>query len=116
MTLRRWPWEQDSRIDKVKRIADSYRTALNAVDPQSCHIVDARMVECGQEWVCGQVVNVDQLVTAQEAAAELGFSPVSVHAWARSSQEEIPVRGKRDGKSLYRLGDLIRYDALRDGE
>ena len=108
-----WPWAEN-RGDKLKRIVASYRTALSEMAPGSCHLVDARMVEFGEAWVCENPVDVDRLVTVQEAASEFGMFAHSMAFWARQRPDRIPVRGTRAGKNLYRLGDLIRYDALRE--
>lgn len=108
----KWPWN-DTREDRLKRIIDSYRTALMEVDPATCRLVDARMVEFGQGWVCSTtVIDVERLVTAQEVAEEFGINPWNVHDWSRRHPEVIPKRGKSVGKTLYRLGDILNYQAL----
>jgi hypothetical protein len=111
VTVRHWPWA-DSRGDKLKRIVASYRTALLEMAPGTCHLVDARMTEFGEGWVCEDSIDVDRFITAREAAVEFGLSPVAVTAWAREHPDRIDVRnnGRQD---LYKAGSLIRYDALR---
>lgn len=107
----KWPWP-DNREDKLKRIVASYRTALLEVDAPTCHLVDARMIEFGQGWVCSNtVIDVEKLVTAQEVADEFGINPWNVHDWARRHPDIIPKRGSAGGKTQYRLGDILAYQA-----
>lgn len=107
-----WPWPEDTREDRYRRIIDSYRTALMNSDPATCRIVDARMQEFGQTWlVSGVIVDVERLVTAQEVAEEFDINPWNVHDWASRHPDRVPRRGKRDGKTLFRLGDIIAYQA-----
>ncbi|MBF4194610.1 hypothetical protein [Mycolicibacterium phlei] len=107
-----WPWPNDTREDRLKRIIDSYRTALMEVDPQTCRLIDARMVAYGQKWITSDVVvDVERLVTAQEVAEQFDINPWNVHDWARRHPDKIPRRGKKNGKTLFRLGDIIAYQA-----
>lgn len=113
MATKAWPWN-DTREDRLKRIIDSYRTALMDTDPAICRQVDARMVEYGQGWVCSEtVIDVERLVTAQEVAEEFGINPWNVHDWSRRHPESIPKRGTEGGKTLFRLGDILAYQAMK---
>jgi len=81
-------------------------------DPSTCRIIDARMQEYGQTWITSDlVVDVERLVTAQEVSEEFDINPWNVHDWARRHPDQIPKRGKKDGKTLFRLGDIIVYQA-----
>lgn len=107
-----WPWPRDTREDRLKRIAESYRTALMEVDPGTCRLLDVRMIECGQGWICRDtIVDTNRMVTAQEVSEEFGIPPWTVHDWARRHPELIP-KHKKNGRALFRLGDLLRYQAL----
>lgn len=112
--MAKWPW-QDSTQTRLRRIAESYRTALKEVDPETCRLIDARMIEFGQSWICSDVIiNVEDLVTAQEAAEQFGWAPWNVHDWSRRHPDMIPKRGSRGGKTLYRLGDILAYQSSCD--
>lgn len=111
MTARHWPWAEN-RGDKMKRIIASYRTALQEMAPNACHLVDARMTEFGEGWVCDNAIDVDRFVTAREAAIEFGLSPVAVTEWAREQPDRIPVINN-GRQNLYRIGALLRHDVLR---
>lgn len=107
-----WPWPRDTREDRLKRIVDSYRTALMESDPATCRILDARMGQYGQGWISSDViVDVERLVTAQEVSEQFDINPWNIHDWARRHPDQIPKRGKQDGKTLFRLGDIIAYQA-----
>lgn len=112
--MAKWPWPKDTKEDRLKRIIDSYRTALMDIDPTACRHLDARMAEFGQGWVAGNVViDVNNLVTAQEVAEQFGLQPWNVHDWSRRHPDAIPKRGAKDGKTLYRLGDILAYQATQ---
>lgn len=81
-------------------------------DPATCRILDARMAEYGQGWIAsGVIVDVERLVTAQEVSEEFDINPWNVKDWARRHPDQIPKRGSKSGKTLYRLGDIIAYQA-----
>jgi hypothetical protein len=115
MGKERWPWN-DTHDAKLKRIVESYRTALFQVAPDVCQLLDARMIECGQRWVCGDyIVDVDRLVSAREVSEEFGLPGWSVHEWSRRHPDLIPKHKQDDGSVLFRLGDVLRYHALKEG-
>lgn len=109
---RAWPWK-DNHEAKLKRIAESYRTALMDAAPARCDELDARMIEYGQRWICSDsVIDVDRLVTAREVSEEFGLPPWSVHDWARRHPDQIP-KHERGGGVLYRLGDVLAYHSMK---
>lgn len=108
----KWPWPRDTFEDRMRRIIESYRTALLDCDPVACRHLDARMAECGQGWIAGDaIIDVNRMVTAREVADTFGLSPCNVHDWARRHPELIP-KHQKDGKTLFRLGDILRYQAM----
>lgn len=106
-----WPYRRDrSEVDKLKRIIDSYRTRLAEVDPAGCRIIDARMALFGEPWVGGPIDTSEEL-TVEEIYAKFGrgFEPHCIHSWAHDEPSKLPKRGNRNGKTLYRLGDVLAY-------
>lgn len=94
------------------RVIDSYRTALKEVDPEVCRLVDARMEEFGEGWITRDTpVDVNRLMTARQIADEFGLSPWNVMDWSRRHPDMVP-KHKRGGTTLFRLGDVLRYQAL----
>ena len=110
--MTKWPWN-DTHEAKLKRIAESYRTALLEVAPDVCKLLDARMIEYGQRWICSDtVIDVNRMVTAREVAEEFGLPPWAVHDWARRHPDLIP-KHRKGGNVLFRLGDILAYQALK---
>lgn len=105
-----WPWPRDTTQDRLKRIIDSYRTALKEVDPTACGLVDARMCEYGQSWVCSdQVVDVNEKLSAPEIARRFGINAWNIHDWSRRHPDLIPRLKDVNGKTVFRLGDVLAY-------
>lgn len=92
------------------RIIESYRTRLAEVDPAACRIIDARMALYGESWV-GGAVDMSEDLTVEEIYVKFGrgFEPHSIHRWAHEYPTRLPKRGKRNGKALYRLGDVLAH-------
>jgi hypothetical protein len=105
-----WPWPEDTTLDRLKRIIYSYRDALRLTDEQTCNLVDARMAEFGQGWVCSDlVVDVNELKTCKEIADQFGFSPWDIQNWHQRHPDQIPLRGKKGNRNLFRVGDVLAY-------
>lgn len=96
---------------RYRRIIDSYRTALLECAPEACRLVDARMVEFGESWVCGDSqVDVNRFMSAKEIADEFGFQPWNIQDWARRHPDK--VRKYKVGRNvLFRLGDVLSFQA-----
>jgi len=98
---------------RYRRIIDSYRTALQGVDPGACRLVDARMVEFGEEWVAtDEIPDVNAIMSAPEIARQFGFNPWDVHNWVRAGNL---TRYGTDTRPKYRLGDVLAFQAMRKG-
>jgi hypothetical protein len=79
-----WPWPGDSTLDRSRRVARSYRDALQRADPNGCEALDALMVErFGQTWLAPTVatLNGEDWVTVSEAATLVGLTPAAVYKW-----------------------------------
>lgn len=108
-----WPWPADTKDDKFRRIIDSYRTALMEVDATNCRLVDARMAEYGQSWISSnEPVDVNALKSAAEIAEQFGIQPWNIMDWSRRHPGKIP-KHKRGGRVLFRVGDVIAYQAFQ---
>lgn len=107
-----WPWPEDTRIDKLKRIIDSYRDSLSTVDPQACRKLDEKMAAYGEKWISSaEVINQEDLKTAGEFYDLFGpgFEVRNIHMWTYSHPDKIPKRGKVAGRTLFRVGDVLTY-------
>lgn len=93
--------------NSLRWLIDLYRQRLREVDPVACAQVDAVAQAAGQQWVSDDtVVDVDELLTAQEIEARHGVREWAVRARAR--RRGVMARGKRGGAKLYRLGDILK--------
>jgi len=81
-----------------------------AVDPDTCHAIDAAAIMAGETWVTPDVAveTEDDLVTVSRAAELTGRSVAWVYKWLA---QDKPNRVKATHPSaLVRLGDI--YDAV----
>lgn len=79
----KWPHPGDSTLDRARRIAESYRTALLRADPNTCARLDANAIRVGQGWVVPQLatLDLDDLVDAYELAAYCYVEASTVDVW-----------------------------------
>jgi hypothetical protein len=98
---------------RYRRIIDSYRTALQEVAPNVCRLVDGRMYEFGEGWVSegDNPVDINRLMSVSQIAEEFGFNPWNIKDWARRHPDLIP-KHRFGNRVLYRLGDVLRYQAI----
>lgn len=104
-----WPFPADTPLDRARRIAQSYRHALESVDPELCHDLDERAIKVGQGWIRPlemPVTDLDAVLTAEQLAAMFYLKPRTIRMWGYRGQ--VPVYGKK-GKPEYRLGDVIDH-------
>ena len=105
-------WKMSDWHTRYRRIIDSYRTALQTSDPDVCHLVDARMSEFGEHWVCADdPVDVNALVSAREISETFAINPWNVMDWSRRHPDKVP-KHKVGVRTLFRLGDVLAYHAL----
>ncbi|MBF6459817.1 hypothetical protein IU433_12295 [Nocardia puris] len=113
MTKDPWPFPADTPLERARRIAASYRTALASVAPELCTQLDAKAVALGQTWVRPietEVVDLDQMLTAEQVGELLCVAPRTVRMWGYRGHIE---RLGEDGKPLYRFRDVVDYLAAR---
>jgi hypothetical protein len=105
-----WPWPADSTLDRSRRVAQSYRAALERSDPETAAAIDAWAVDHGQGWVVGSTWEYDEnaLLTFAEVADLASIELRTVYAWHRRG---LPYTDTVDGLRV-RAGDLTRW--LRD--
>jgi len=106
-----WPWPADTQLERARRIAASYRTALLSVAPDLCAQLDAKAVELGQGWVKPletDIADLDEMLSAEQIAGILFVEPRTVRMWGYRGHIE---RLDDDGKPRYRLRDVLDYQA-----
>lgn len=104
-----WPFPEDTLLERARRIALSYRSALLSIDPEHCRRLDDRAVELGQSWVrplVSEVTDLDERLTADQIGELFTINPRTVRMWGYRGHIDVLGEG---GKPLYRLGDVIDY-------
>lgn len=109
-----WPWPRDSREDRAKRVALSYRhlaethpdlaAALNALDD--------RWTEYGAGWVrpTPTPLRLDDWLTATDMANLFHQAPATVREWGRRGNIRTHTA---DGARRYNVGDVVAYQRTR---
>lgn len=107
----KWPWPADSPIDIARRLLQSYRLALQQIDPESCRLIDVHATTIGQGWVAPKVetVNPDDLVSAAEAAELIGVEVNTIYQWA--TRKHVPRHHAAGHPTRYRVGDVLEHVA-----
>ena len=97
------------------RVAEAYRALAMRLDPFECEKLDMAISDI--EHARAKVVeNPDRMVTAKEAAIELGVTIDMVNGWARANPDLIP-KEKQNGRAYFHLGSLIEHrDRRRRGK
>jgi alkylhydroperoxidase/carboxymuconolactone decarboxylase family protein YurZ len=90
--VRRWPWPADTPTDRARRVAQSYRQALQRVAPATTAALDREFSALGETWVAPLLasVNLDEWVTIPTAAEYVGLTPAAVYKWV--------YRGRLEGR------------------
>lgn len=109
-----WPWPDDSREDRLRRIIDHYRSALADIDLEACLALDNRMVDYGQGWVCdNSIVDVNEMLSAKAICERFGIEEWDVRNWAHRHPDKIQKYKANNGRTLFRVGDVLTYNALK---
>lgn len=103
----KWPHPGDSTLDRARRIAESYRTALLRVDPNACARLDANAIRVGQGWIVPQpaTVDMDEPLDTYELASYCYVEAATVDVWVgRGLQFKDTADGRR-----FVLRDLLDF-------
>ncbi|OYN81741.1 hypothetical protein [Mycolicibacterium sphagni] len=112
-----WPWPEDTKDDRLRRIIDHYRDALADIDLEACLGVDKLMVDYGQPWVCDNtVVDVNAMVPARWFFEKYGIPEWNIRDWSRRHPERIRKHKAANGRTLFRVGDVLTYNATKGSQ
>lgn len=107
-----WPWPNDTKDARYRRIIDHYRSALADADYGRCVEVDNRMIEYGQPWVCdNSIVDVNDMLSAKAIAERFGIAEWDVRNWDRRNPGKIRKHKAASGRTLFRVGDVLSLRA-----
>lgn len=104
-----WPWPADTLTDRARRVARSYRDALQQHAPEACEQLDERTRKLGQAWIIPAILTVqpDDLLTRFQAADYCGVKAKTISEWR---QRGLVVTPTPDG-DRYKVEHLINYQA-----
>lgn len=114
-----WPWPRDSREDRAKRIALSYRHLVEAIVRTEVDDVggalaclDDRWCELGAGWVRPSTLplRLDDWLTSSEMAELFHQAPATVREWGRRGNVRVEMI---DGARRYNVGDVVAYQRTR---
>ncbi len=112
-----WPWPGDSREDKAKRVALSYRELVHNIAQGRCddpagelHRLDQHWARHGVFWPVPnhQPVDPEAWLTAAELAHYIDRAPADIYRWAR--RDKITQRTGADGSPEYQLASALKYE------
>lgn len=115
-----WPWPGDSREDKIKRVAHSYRNALkqaaddgNLTAAFQLELLDRQWAKRGITWHTPNPAppDPDDWVPARDAAMFADVNPDTIRQWGYRNLIRADHRG--DGTPVYNIGDLMDLNRQR---
>lgn len=104
-----WPWESDTPLERARRVARSYREALESANPTMCERLDRKVSEFGQTWIQPVEVRWEQL-SAKDIENMLGIPATTIRAWA--SKGRITKLIADDGSPVY-MAEEVRSVAAQ---
>lgn len=101
---RPWPWPE-SPLARHRRVAQSYRAALEREAPAICRGLDEQMIAYGQSWVVPTAViyDPDHLLTPELAAEYACCALKTIYEWRKRGMPTITTPD----------GIRVRFDALQ---
>jgi hypothetical protein len=115
-----WPWPGDSREDRARRVAISYRefiylvfTGVITADPlSSLRDLDDRWMGLGQTWIkpSESPLRLDDWLTAESMGDLLSIPAKWVYNWGMRGQIRV---SRLDGRNVYNVGDVVEYERSR---
>lgn len=105
-----WPWPRDSREDRARRVALSYRNlcADNNIDTSQ---LDQHWDNLGQTWVTPkELPDLDAWIPEAEAAQLFSQPAKTIYDWGR--RHHIRVLHTPEGRRV-NIGDIIDYSKRR---
>lgn len=111
-----WPWPGDSREDRAKRVALSYRQLVFDITQGRIEDAAGELYRLDQEWagygvhwpIPGtQPVDPEEWLTAADLAHLIDRTPADVYRWARRGN--IQQRAGADGSPEYSIESALTY-------
>jgi hypothetical protein len=115
-----WPWCGDTREDRARRVALSYRRLMEMAlagqidDPAAAfEQLDSKWLELGQHWLKpGQTpLDLDEWMTPADMAELFSIDPHDLRNWAARGHIRAIIDSSR--RHLYCVGDVVEYARQR---
>lgn len=115
-TIKPWPHPGDSREDKAKRVALSYRQLVEDITQGRCYDPADDLYRLDQRWAAYGIhwpnppldhIEPDEWLTAADVAHLADRTPADIYRWARRGN--IQQRASADGSPEYLVGSVINY-------
>jgi len=116
----KWPWPGDSREDKAKRVALSYRRIMQNVAQHRCddpagelHRLDQHWKQLGVHWHIPNNIPLDPetWLTAPELAHAIGRTTRDIYNWARRGHIETR---QGPGRTEYSAQSVLEYQRRKN--
>lgn len=113
----KWPWPGDSREDKARRVALSYKHFVLQVlrgeilDPlSSLDDLDRRWAELGQNWITEQrePLRFGDWLSATEMGQLLSLPANQIRVWGIRQHIRVDISS---GQNRYNVGDVVEHEA-----
>lgn len=118
-----WPWPEDTREDRTKRVGRSYRDlvlkiAQHRTDDPAGDLarLDAHWAQYGVNWPVPRIapMDPDDWVTALDAGMYADVAPGTIRKWAQRGH--IRQDHRVDGTPVYNIGDINQLARKRARE
>lgn len=115
-TIKPWPYPGDSREDKAKRVAVSYREVVQRIAQGEAinaafelYLLDQQWASHGIYWPNppDDLIDPDEWLTAADMAHLTDRTPADIYRWARRGN--IQQRLSADGSPEYHVASAIAY-------
>lgn len=107
----RWPNPADTPLDRARRIATTYRAALDQLDPHRTSVLDRHFTDLGEIWVTPQpaALDLNAYLGAAAMSEHLGGHPTDdvIRQWGQRGT--IPRHKNDAGRTVYRVGDILDH-------
>lgn len=81
---------------------------------EACREIDKTMAGYGQAWVSdNSIVDVKEMMSARQFAERFGISEWDVRNWAKRHPNRIRKYKAANGRTLYRVGDVLAFQATK---
>jgi hypothetical protein len=115
----KWPWPRDSREDRAKRVALSYRHLVQSIArgerndvAEALAALDDRWCQLGAGWVRPTLapLRLDDWLTGAEMAELFSQEARTIRDWGRRGNIRCQTMG---GVRRYNVGDVVAYQRDR---